>query len=172
MKMSKIRARPYTRKDRVKNVSRLPFAACCLSLNDDLNVHLIYRSLANFAGRELFVVGSDNWFKGATNGLREIVNVTHFSTEMDFIQHARERGYTLVSVEQSEKSLFTTDIKEYPPNPCFILGNETFGMGDGMLLNSDLVVEIPGEGAHPSLNVGCAASVVFYDFISKLQGEK
>lgn len=167
-----MRTRSYTRKDRVRDVPRRPFAACCLSLNDDLNIHLIYRSLACFAGKELFVVGSSNWFKGATNGLKDIVKITYFAKEIEFIEYAKKEGYNLVAIEQSEKSILTTKIDEYPENPCFILGNETFGMGDGMLLNSDLVVEIPGGGCHPSLNVGCAASVVFYDFVSKFKGEK
>lgn len=159
-----------TRRDRTrKDVAKIyPFAVAALALNDDKNLHLIYRSLANFSGKEMFVIGSQNWFKGATNGINEIVPIKHFPDNHSFLEHIKkETNYTLVGVEQSNRSILTTQLKYYPDNPCFVLGNESFGLGDDILLHCDLIVEIPMEGPHPCGNVGVSGGIIMYDFISK-----
>lgn len=160
--------RPYTRRDRHRaDVTPLPFASAAISLHTDKNVHLIFRSLACMAGQEFFVIGADNWFKGATNGLDEFIKITQFRNESEFLDYIRDSDYSLVAIEQSEKSVMINEIEEYPKNPLFMFGNESFGLGDNILLNSDLVIEIPNPGWHPCLNVGVSSGIVFYDFMTK-----
>jgi tRNA G18 (ribose-2'-O)-methylase SpoU len=156
-----------TRKERVTaNVQRLPFAAATLCLNDDINVNLIVRSLANFAGNEVFIIGSQKWHKGATNGLENILPIHYFQSINEFMRYMRKTDYTLVAVEQSEKSV-PLETFVHPVKPCFILGNESTGIGDDVLLNVPHVVEISMNGMHPNANVGCASAIVFYDYASK-----
>lgn len=159
-----------TRKERLNPVpSRIyPFAACAIGVVDDINVNLIYRSLACFAGQEFFLVGSQKWHKGATNGLEDILKIRHFGTLSGFLRFIKtERDYKLVSIEQSDKSVSMESIKQYPTPTCFIFGNEGFGLGDDALLQSDLIVEIPMDGFHPCLNVGVTSGIVFHDFVRK-----
>lgn len=160
-----------TRKDRIKSkVSKVyPFAACAMSVVDDINLNLIYRSLANFAGLEMFVVGPPNWHKGATNGLKDVVKVTHFQSINQFLRHMKTTDYEMVAIEQSDKSVLLTEF-EHPKKPCFVFGNETFGLGDDVLLNVDKVVEIPMDGYHPCLNVGVTSGIIFYDFCKHYKG--
>lgn len=157
-----------TRKNRLNTeVKTNSFACAAMSLHTDKNLHIILRNLACMAGKEFFVIGSDNWFKGATNGLENFVKVSHFKNESDFFDYIVETDYTLISVEQSDKSLLISDLDEYPENPLFIFGNESFGLGDNVLLNSELVVEIPNPGWHPCFNVGVSSGIVFYDYMIK-----
>lgn len=160
-----------TRRDRIRNIVPLfPFSACCFALNDDKNVNLVYRSLANFGGKEMFIVGSQNWFRGATNGVEDVIPVHYFDTFSEFLKHVKEKTeYSLVSVEQSEKSIYTNQLNFYPENSCFVFGNETSGLGDDVLLNSDLVVEIPMRGVHPCANVGVSSGIMFFDYINKFR---
>lgn len=160
--------RPYTRKDRFRHdVESLPFSAGAISLFDDKNVHLVLRSLACFSGREFFVVGSNNFFPGAAKGLDELITIHHFRNVNEWLTYMRnETDYKIVAVEQSDRSVPINDVK-YPEKPCFIFGNEGFGMGDDILINADQVIEIPMNGYHPCLNVGCSASVIFYDYVNK-----
>lgn len=157
-----------TRKDRLKSKVKesYPFAACAFSVQDDLNLNLIFRSLANFAGKEFFIIGAKSWHKGATNGLEDIIKITYFNTFNQFLQHIKTSTYELVAIEQSENSISIHEFK-YPKQPCFIFGSESYGLTDDILLNVKNIVEIPMEGYHPCANVGCSAAITFYDFVSK-----
>jgi tRNA G18 (ribose-2'-O)-methylase SpoU len=160
-----------TRKDRLnKSPSKIyPFAACAFAIQDDLNLNLIYRSLCNFAGREFFIIGAKSWHRGATNGLEEMVKITYFDNFNQFLEHTNKTNYELVAIEQSERSVYLNEFK-HPKMPCFILGNESIGLTDEVLLNSKSIVEIPMDGFHPCLNVGVSSGIVFYDFVRKLNG--
>ena len=157
-----------TRRDRINSkVPKVnPFAVCAMAIDNCININLIYRSLANFAGIEMFVVGPSNWHKGATNGLDEVVKITYFNTVNEFLSFMEKTDYEMVAIEQSDKSVYLTEF-EHPKKPCFIFGNEGFGLGDDILLNVDKVVEIPMQGYHPCLNVGVSSGIIFYDFVRR-----
>lgn len=156
-----------TRKERIDpHAKRFPFAAAMMCLNDDLNINLIIRSLANFGGNEIFIIGSKNWHKGATNGLENILPVRYFQSVNEFLRYMKKTDYSLIAIEQSEKSV-PLETFIHPKKPCFIFGNESTGILDDILLNVPHVVEISMKGLHPNANVGCAAAITFYDYVSK-----
>lgn len=142
------------------------FAVCAHSLDIDMNVQLIYRNLACFHGKEMFIVGSRNWFRGATNGVEDIIPITYSKTPSEGLAQIRDAGYSPVAVELSSRSVSVYDAV-YPENPCFIVGNETYGLTEDIILSSDLVVQIPMDGVHPCLNVAMSSGVVIYDYLSK-----
>lgn len=144
------------------------FSACAMSLVNDININLIYRNIACFAGKQFFIIGSKSWHKGATNGLEELMSIKYFNNFNEFKEYnTAVSGCTLIAVEQTNDSTIIDKIHKYPENPCFIFGNEAHGLGDDILLNSDMVVEIPMNGYHPCVNVGCASAIVFYDYVRK-----
>lgn len=155
-----------TRKERInKQPEKIyPFAACALSLQDDINLNLIFRSLCNFPGNEMFIVGSKQWHKGATNGLEEFIKLTYFKDFHEFLEYSKETDYELVAIEQSNDSILLTDF-EHPKKPCYIFGAETGGLTNDVLFNCESIVEIPMQGYHPCLNVGVSAGIIFYDFV-------
>jgi len=157
-----------TRKDRLKNFveKSYPFAACAFSIQDDINLNLIYRSLANFAGKEFFIIGANTWHRGATNGLERIIKIRYFENFNAFLGHIRKTNYEIVAIEQSERSISLNKF-QHPKTPCFIFGNESYGLTDDILLSCKHVVEVPMDGYHPCANVGCAAAITFYDFVTK-----
>jgi len=160
-----------SRREMVRTAAKLagprrPFAACVHSLDTDLNVQVILRTLACFNGAEFFVIGSNRWFTGASAGIEEFIKITHFKTPIEFLKFIRTTDYSLVPVELSERSISVHDAV-YPENPCFVMGNETYGLSDDILCKSDLIVQIPMDGVHPCLNVAVAASIVIYDYVNK-----
>ena len=158
-----------TRKERLNcNPSTHLFSACAISLINDININLIYRNIACFAGKQFFIIGSKTWHKGATNGLEELMPIRYFKSFSEFKEYNKAvLNHTLIAVEQSNNSVLINKIRKYPKNPCFIFGNEAVGLGDDVLLNSSMTVEIPMDGYHPCVNVGCASAIVFYDFVRK-----
>lgn len=78
-----------------------------------------------------------------------------------------EKNYTIVGLEQTDKSQF---LNEYPlPDApiCLILGNEVTGIDEELLPYLDAAVEIPQFGMKHSLNVSVAAGVALYAFYEK-----
>lgn len=158
-----------TRAQRIRtNVKQNSFSVCCMSLVNDINVNLVCRSLCNFAGIEMFIVGSNQWHKGATNGLKNVIKIHYFQDVNSFFQYINDTDYDLVAVEQSERSV-SLNTFIHPKKPCFIFGAEDYGLTDDVLLNVKDVVEIPMDGYHPNGNVGVCSGIVFYDYVSKLK---
>ena len=163
-----------TRRERVKKeVSKTyPFSACVVSVINDININLIYRNLACFAGKDFYIIGSNKWHRGATNGLEEIIRIKYFQNFNKFFQYIdKETNYKLVAVEQAENSISIENIDFYPENICFVFGNEAFGLTSDVLLKSNMTIEIPMKGFHPCLNVSNASAIIFYDFIKKMKNE-
>ena len=142
------------------------FAVAAFSLDIDTNIQVIYRNLACFNGKEMFIIGSRKWFRGATNGLENFIPITYCKTPTAFIQQSRAAGYALVSVELSESAVDVADAI-YPKKPCFILGNETYGVTGDVIHRSDLVVQIPMNGVHPCLNVAVTSGIIMHDYLTK-----
>lgn len=158
-----------TRKERLnEDVEPYPFAAAALALNDDQNIHLIYRSLACFAGQDFFVIGSDKWFKGATNGLEKFLPIKQLGAATRLID--KLAPYDLIAVEQCEGSVSIDEIEKYPDNPLFIFGNESFGLTGEVLAQCQMIINIPHDGWHPCLNVGVSSGIIFHDYIKKNHG--
>jgi len=151
----------------LKALPRHNFAVATYSLDIDLNVHMIYRNLACFNGKEMFIIGSRRWFKGATNGLENHIPITYFNEPSACIRSIRAKGYTLVSIELVPQAIDISAVV-YPENPCFIVGNETYGITGDVIHQSDLVIQIPMNGPHPCLNVAVTSGIVVYDYLSKL----
>jgi len=145
-----------------------PFAVCAHSLDIDENVQIIYRNLACFNGAEMFILGSRKWFRGATNGIEDFIPITYSKTTSELLKQIKAKGYSPVAVELSARSVSIHDAV-YPERPCFILGNETYGITDDILLNAALCVQIPMDGVHPCLNVAVSSGVVIYDYLSKIR---
>jgi len=159
-----------TRKERIRKVNKFnSFSVCAFGVMFDINLNLIYRTLSNFAGKEMFIVGAKNWHRGATNGVEEIIPITYFNNTHSFLEHIKKTSYNMVCVEQTEKSV-SLHTFIHPENPCFIFGSEAFGLTDDILLNTEHIVEIPMyDYVHPSLNVGVSSGIVIYDYINKIK---
>ena len=87
----------------------------------------------------------------------------HIKTPRVAVHAVRRKGYTLVGVEQDERSV---NINEWKRNDasdiCFLFGNEVRGLSPQQRHSCDALVEIPQHGRKASLNVAVAAGIVLY----------
>ena len=77
----------------------------------------------------------------------DVVPSRHFDDIMDCIETLKKEGYTIITMETTEKSKLYTEV-EYPKNCAFILGNEVTGVDTRVMDKSDLIVEIPTFGVN------------------------
>jgi tRNA G18 (ribose-2'-O)-methylase SpoU len=77
------------------------------------------------------------------------------------IQYFKNSGYSIVGLEQNEKSIM---INEYAPveKIVLILGEEVHGITDDIINQCDTLLEIPMVGKKESFNVSVAAGIALY----------
>lgn len=83
------------------------------------------------------------------------------------LKELKDKGYSILGLEQTDKSTMIQDFN-LPNQPvCLILGNEVTGINATLLPHLDYAIEIPQFGMKHSLNVSVAAGVALYAFFQK-----
>ena len=89
----------------------------------------------------------------------------HYDDTMDAIRELRDNGFTIVSIEQTEKSVFLDKfIPEKGKKYALVFGNEVEGVRQDVVDASDLSIEIPQFGTKHSLNVSVCVGIVLWHF--------
>lgn len=106
-------------------------------------------------------------------GATESVEWEYFSSTYEAVTNAKDKGYTIVAIEQADQSIYLNRFTPEQGTPyAFVFGNEVFGVEDEVVEQADLCLEIPQYGTKHSLNISVSVGVVLWDVISKLQVEK
>lgn len=96
-------------------------------------------------------------------GAEDSVEWEHYDRTMDAVERLRSEGYTIVSVEQTEKSIMLDGFKpEKGRKYALIFGNEVSGVDQTVVDASDFVLEIPQYGTKHSLNVSVSVGVILW----------
>lgn len=78
------------------------------------------------------------------------------------IAELKKRGYKIIAIEQSPKSIPHYKYKIGKEKIALVLGSEVAGLSDTILEKSDKILEIPMQGKKESLNVAVAFGIVVY----------
>jgi tRNA G18 (ribose-2'-O)-methylase SpoU len=136
------------------------------------NVGSIFRTADGFGVQKIYLVGYtpspiDRFGRKRKDiqktalGAEESVAYESVETIGELLSRFKQKGISVVSVEQSGTSIMLRDfIPQFPL--ALILGNEVHGVSGIALEQSDSVVEIPMGGSKESFNVGVAAALVLY----------
>lgn len=101
-------------------------------------------------------------------GAEDSVEWEHYDRTLDAVESLRSKGYTIVSVEQTEKSIMLDGFKpEKGRKYALIFGNEVSGVDQTVVDASDFALEIPQYGTKHSLNVSVSVGVILWHFIVK-----
>ena len=134
------------------------------------NVGSAFRSSDSFKADRVFLCGicavppSAEIHKSAL-GAENSVQWEHYDDTMDAIRELRDNGFTIVSIEQTEKSVFLDKfIPEKGKKYALVFGNEVEGVRQDVVDASDLSIEIPHSGTKHSLNVSVCVGIVLWHF--------
>ena len=96
-------------------------------------------------------------------GAENSVQWEHYDDTMDAIRELRDNGFTIVSIEQTEKSVSLDKfIPEKGRKYALVFGNEVEGVRQDVVDASDLSIEIPQFGTKHSLNVSVCVGIVLW----------
>lgn len=73
----------------------------------------------------------------------------------------KSAGYTLVGLEQNDRSIILSDYTP-PQKIALLLGEEVHGITDDLLNSCNQLIEIPMYGKKESFNVSVAAGIALY----------
>jgi len=151
----------------------LPESGLCVILDNIRSAHNIgsaFRSSDAFKVDRMCLCGicacppSAEIHKSAL-GAEESVPWEHFDDTMDAVRMLRAQGYTIVSVEQTEKAVQLQDFRpEEGVRYAVIFGNEVDGVRQDVVNASDFSIEIPQYGTKHSLNVSVSVGIILWSF--------
>ncbi|MGN1046266.1 MAG: RNA methyltransferase [Candidatus Cryptobacteroides sp.] len=98
-------------------------------------------------------------------GAENSVRWEHYDDTLDAIRELKDKGFTVVSIEQTEKSVSLEKfIPEKGAKYALVFGNEVEGVRQDVVDSSDLSIEIPQFGTKHSLNVSVCLGIVLWHF--------
>lgn len=104
-------------------------------------------------------------------GAEDSVDWHYLPSTMDAVRQLRSEGYTIVAIEQCERSVMLNEWRGWETSPqerkkyAFIMGNEVHGVAQDVVDAADLVIEIPQYGTKHSLNVSVTAGIVMWEVL-------
>jgi 23S rRNA (guanosine2251-2'-O)-methyltransferase len=82
----------------------------------------------------------------------------------------KQRGYTVVCVEQTDQGKPLQDFEASPSKKwALVFGNEVNGVSDAVIALADQAVEIPQGGSKHSLNVSVCLGIVVWHIFRQLK---
>ena len=88
---------------------------------------------------------------------------------LDAVRKLKEKGYTIVAVEQVENSTKLSDlIVDKKIKYALVFGNEVKGVNENVVNECDIALEIPQFGTKHSLNVSVSAGIVIWEFARQM----
>lgn len=98
-------------------------------------------------------------------GAENTVPWEHHDSTVEAVESLRNQGYTIISVEQTEKAVQLQDFSPQPDSRyALVFGNEVNGVSQDVVDASDMSLEIPQFGTKHSLNVSVSVGVVLWQF--------
>lgn len=102
-------------------------------------------------------------------GAEESMAWRYYDDTLTAVNELKTKGYTVFAIEQTENSVFLTDVTlNREQKFAIVLGHEVHGVQQAVIDASHGCIEIPQHGTKHSLNISVAAGIVIWDFYKKL----
>ena len=157
----------------VEQYRELPESGIVLVLDNIRSAHNVvsaFRTADSFKADKVWLCGicavppSAEIHKSAL-GAEDSVAWEHVEDTMEAVERLRHDGYTIVSVEQTVKSVMLDSfVPEKGRKYALVFGNEVAGVGQKVVDASDFTLEIPQYGTKHSLNVSVSVGVILWHF--------
>ena len=103
-------------------------------------------------------------------GAEDCVKWRYCKTALEAVQHLKEQGVIVFSVEQAtDSTMLPTYRPEHGNHYAIVFGNEVKGVHQEVIDASDGCLEIPQLGVKHSMNVSVTAGIVIYHFSCQLR---
>ncbi|MBF0521613.1 MAG: RNA methyltransferase [Candidatus Omnitrophica bacterium] len=152
-------------KERMK-IPRVPLCVVLNNIRSAHNVGSIFRTCDGAGIEKVWLCGITGYPPNAqitktALGAEQHVDWEYREDIYSLVKELKDRGYQIVLLEQTEKSVLYQDFK--PKGPvCLVVGNEVSGVCETLTSLCDQAIEIEMDGVKNSLNVSVAFGIVAY----------
>lgn len=157
--------------EELRDLKKTPIIVVLENIRSAYNVGSVFRTGDAFLIEAIYLVGYTAFpphkeIRKTALGAEDSVSWIHFKTMGEAFLSIRNKGYTTVAAEQTDKSIPLHQLKEVKnAGMAIIFGNEVSGVELTTLQQCDAVVEIPQLGMKHSLNIATAAGVVLWELV-------
>lgn len=159
-----------------KNESPGKIVAVLEEIRSLWNVGSMFRSADGAGVSHLFLIGITGCpprkeIAKTSLGAEDHVEWTYAASSIDVIAELKKRGYQIIALEKSEKSVSMSSAlqsKLLKTPLCLILGSEVKGVYAETLECADLILDLPMRGFKESLNVAVAFGIASYAIAEEL----
>ena len=147
---------------------KLPVVMVMDNIRSQSNIGSVFRTSDAFLVEAIYLCGitacpPHREIQKTALGATESVNWKYYSSTADAAAELRKKGYILIAVEQAEGALKLQDlILEKGKKYALIFGHEINGVGQEIVDNCDMCVEIPQFGTKHSFNIAVSAGIVLW----------
>ena len=142
------------------------------NIRSAMNVGSFFRTADAFALEKIYLCGISatpphREINKTALGADQAVEWAHFTTTREAIFHLKDEGYTIVGIEQTDKSEpLQNFIPDHRYKYALVFGNEVNGIEENILDHLDHCLEIPQFGTKHSLNVAVSGGVTIWHFMN------
>lgn len=158
-----------------KQAAKIPLVVVLDNIRSKHNIGAIFRTSDAFLVNKIFLCGitdapPDKEIEKTALGATESVDWEKTGETLATVRKLKEEGYIVVSVEQTQNSIFPEQAEFISPEQkiALILGHEVFGVSDEVISESDHCLELPQYGTKHSLNVSVCGGIVIWEFFKKM----
>jgi len=156
-----------------KKIEKYPVAIVLDNVRSQNNIGSVFRTADAFRMEKVILTGicstpPNKEIHKTALGAENSVDWEYFEKCTDAIEHLRDAGYTIISIEQVQGSILLEKFSiDQNAKYALVLGNEVKGVDQEVVQASDYAIEIPQEGTKHSLNVSITAGIVMWEFFQK-----
>jgi 23S rRNA (guanosine2251-2'-O)-methyltransferase len=149
--------------------AKLPYVVVLDNVRSMHNVGSVFRTSDAFRAEKIFLCGitgipPHREIRKTAIGAERVVAWEYAASTVDCVRHLKENGYTILGIEQTDRSVQLQDIKTDSGKVAFVFGNEIDGISAEVIEICDACVEIPQAGTKHSLNIAVACGIVLWQY--------
>lgn len=144
--------------------TRAPLHIAIENWQHDFNIGTIVRSANAFNVAGVHIIGKRHWNRRGAMATEKYLHVFHHETIKDFLKAMK--GYTLVAVDNQPGAEVLSKVS-LPKKAVLIFGSEGPGISGAMAAHCEKMVCIEQFGSTRSVNVGVAAGILMYAWMSQ-----
>ncbi len=174
--MRKLLNRELGRKnvDQYRNSVKSPFVIVLDNVRSHYNVGSVFRTADAFLTKKICLCGitakpPHREIQKTALGATESVEWGYYETTTDAIKALKAEGYIIAGIEQTEESINLRNVVvDKSQKYALVFGHEVNGVGQEVIDQCDMCIEIPQFGTKHSFNIAVSTGIVLWEMNRKI----
>lgn len=135
------------------------------NLGHDFNIGSIVRTANALGASRVHIVGRRRWNRRGAMVTDRYLDVVHHPEVQGFVEDVRSRGYSISGVDNLPGSV-PLESNRLNEKTVLVFGEEAAGLSDEMREACDTILHITQYGSTRSVNVGHAAAIAMWSWVT------